>query len=221
MRTKTVFPILICFALGLASPARAEIILNFTLSTAALEGDPAAPFSLDFQLNDGSGTGDGNNTAVLSGFMFGAGGGPVVPAYLAGGAAGDLGSSIEITDNSFLNEFTQGFTPGDQLQFQLDLTTNVDDGGTPDQFTMAILDSSGSQIPTTSFFDVFVEIDIDSANPAILTSASDPSQDTVAGGAPIFLDAPAYTYVTSTPEPGTMFLAGCALVIAGMVRRFR
>jgi hypothetical protein len=219
MRTKTVFPILVCFALGLTAPAHAGIIVNFTILTGALQGDPAAPFSLDFQLNDGSGAGDANNTAVLSGFLFGAGGGPVGSAALAGGATGDLGSSVQITDSGFLNEFTQGFTPGSQLQFQLFLSTNVDAGGTPDQFSLAILDSSGAQVPALSFFDVFVEIDLDSTNPTIQTFASDPSRNTVAGGAPINLAEPTFTSGSPTPEPGSIFLAGCALVTMALRRR--
>jgi hypothetical protein len=218
MRTRNLSAILVSLALCAAAPARAGIIETFTMLTGALQGDPAAPFSLDFQLNDGSGTGDGNNTAVLSNFLFGTGGGPVGSAALSGGATGDLGSSVQITDSGFLNEFTQGFTPGTQLQFQLSLTTNVDAGGTPDQFSMAILDSSGAQLPTLSFFDVFVEIDLDSANPAIQTFASDPSRSTVAGGAPIDLSAPGLTSVSSVPEPGSIFLLGCALAV--MVLRY-
>lgn len=222
MLTKTALPLLVCVALGLTAPARADLY-TFTIQTGSLIGDPAGPFSLDFQLNDGSGTGDGNNTAVLSNFTFGTGGGPVGSATLAGGATGDLGSSVQITDNGFLNEFTQAFTPGSQIQFQLDLTTNVDAGGTPDQFSMAILDSSGAQLPTLSFFDVFVEIDLDSANPTVQTFASDPSRNTVAGGAPIDLAAPDFTTGSTTPtaapEAGSAFLLGGVLVMVALRRR--
>ena len=207
MLTKTILPAFVCLAL-FAAPAHAGIVYTVTILTSPLEGDPAAPFSLDFQFNGGSGTGDGNNTAVLSNFLFGAGGAAVGSAALAGGATGDLGSFVQITDTGFLNEFTQGFTPGSLLQFQLALSTNVDAGGTPDQFTMAILDSSGAQLPTLSFFDVFVEIDVDSANPAIQTFASDPSRNTVAGGAPITLSAPSINTSIDTPEPGSIFPVG-------------
>jgi hypothetical protein len=216
MRTRNLSAILVGLALCVAAPARADMIITFTMLTGPLQGDPAAPFSLDFQLNDGSGTGDGNNTAELSGFLFGPGGGPVGSAALIGGATGNLGSFIQLTDSGFLNEFTQGFTPGGLLQFQLSLTTNLDAGGTPDQFTMAILDSSGAQLPTLSFFDVFVEIDVDTANPAIQTFASDPSRNTVAGGAPLNLSAPAFTSASSVPEPGSIFLLGCALGIMAL-----
>ena len=216
---KTAVAAIVCLAIGAVAPVHAGIVDLFTIDTGPLSGDPAGPFSLDLQLNDGSGTDDGNNAAVLSGFTFGAGGGATGSATLAGGASGDLGSSITITDNSFLNEFTQGFTPGSQLQFQLSLSTNVDDGGTPDQFTMAILDSSGAQLPTLSFFDVFVEIDLDSADPAIQTFASDTSRNTVAGGAPVDLSEPTFTTVSSAPEPGSMVLAGCALLVVALCRR--
>lgn len=213
MRTRNIFPVLVCVTLSTAAPVCASIIETFTIVTSPLVGDPAGPFSLDFQLNDGSGTNDGNNTAVLSGFTFGSGGGAVGSASLVGGASGDLGSSVMITDGSFLNEFTQGFTPGAQLRFQLSLSTNVDDGGTPDQFTLAILDSGGAQLPTLSFFDVFVEIDLDSNDPAIQTFGSDTSRNSLAGGAPINLAEPTFTAVSSTPEPATILLAGCVLLI--------
>jgi hypothetical protein len=96
----------------------------------------------------------------------------------------------------------------------------VDAGGTPDQFSMAILDSSGAQLPTLSFFDVFVEIDLDSANPTIQTFASDPSRNTGAGCAPVNLAEPTFTSADSAPEPATIFLLGCALVILAL-RRYR
>jgi hypothetical protein len=214
---KTLVPAFTSLCLSLPGAARADIISLFTLDTTPLAADPAAPFSLDFQLNDGSGTGDGDNTAVLSGFRFGSGGGPAGSASLVGGASGDPGSSVTLTDTGFLNEFTQSFTPGATLQFLLNLSTNVDNGGFPDQFTFAILDSSGAQLPTLSFFDVFVEIDIDSADPTIQAFASDPSRSTVAGEAPIDLAAPTFTSMTSVPEPGATLLVLAGLFIFGAI----
>jgi hypothetical protein len=85
-----------------------------------------------------------------------------------------------------------------------------------------ILDSSGAQLPTLSFFDVFIEIDLDSTNPTIQTFASDPSRNTVAGGAPIDLAAPAFTSGTTTvPEPGTILLTGSALAAMALRRRIQ
>jgi hypothetical protein len=136
-----------CFA---PSAVQAEIIsYDISMNTAPLIGHAAAPFSLEFQLIDGNGTGDANNTAVLSNFTF-SGGMPVGAPSLVGEATGDARSSISITDSSFFNQFIQQFTPGSELGFHLSLTTNVDAGGVPDQFTFSILDSSGSELPTQS-----------------------------------------------------------------------
>jgi hypothetical protein len=201
--------------------ARADVIdYDISMDTAPLIGHPAGPFSLEFQLNDGGGTGDGNNTAVLSGFSFG-GGAPVGSPTLIGGASGDAGTAISITDSSFFNQFIQEFTPGNQLDFHLALTTNLDAGGVPDQFTFAILDSSGSELPTESFFNVFVEIDIDSSNPAVLTFASNPTQSPIAGGPPIDIAAPTATPsgTPSIPEPGSLALLATAVSVGWLGAR--
>jgi hypothetical protein len=212
--------ILCCVFAAAASGWAAAIDVSVTLGTGALIGHPAGPFSLDFQLSDGSGTNDGNNTATLSQFGFG-GGGPSGTPTLVGGAAGDLSSIVTITDNSFLNEFTQGFTAGTTLSFVLDLTTNVDAGGTPDQFSFAILDNTGSEIPTTASNSTgsssLIVINIDSPNPAILIFAGDPSEAPVAGGNPIAIAAPQLTSVgtgaSGVPEPSSLSLAGLGLAL--------
>jgi hypothetical protein len=119
------------------------------MNTAPLAGHTAGPFSLEFQLNDGSGTNDGNNTASLSNFLFN-GGAAVGSPTLNGGASGNLTSGVTLTDNSFFNQFIQGFTAGSTLSFRLSLSTNVGSGGTPDQFSFAILDKTGTEIPHPS-----------------------------------------------------------------------
>ena len=163
---------------------------------------------------------------MVSDFIFGTGGaaGQIAPRRSPTSATGDTGIGRVPDHRQQLPERILPkdlHTSGSSSQFQLDLTTNVDAGGTPDQFTLAILDSVGAQIPTLSFFDVFVEIDIDSASPAIQTFASDPSQDTVAGGAPIDLAAPEYTTVTPAPEPSSIFLAVFGLAILAGGRAYR
>ena len=57
------------------TPCWADIQYIVTLNTSPLVGHTAGPFAMNFQLNDGSGLGDANNTALLSGFVFGGGGG--------------------------------------------------------------------------------------------------------------------------------------------------
>lgn len=194
-----------------AGSGRATVIINFTFDTSALIGHVAGPFSLNFQLNDGAGVGDGNNTATIDNFNFGAGGPSGLPV-LVGGASGDLGSVVTITDTSFLNIFTQGFTAGAVLGFRLTLSTNVS-GFVPDQFSMAILDSTGFEIPTMALYsfgtDAFIIIDIDSATPALNTFSSDLSRAPNAGGPPINIPDP-------IPEPSTTWLTVGALAAAAV-----
>lgn len=157
--------------------AAAGMIISATVANAAIyhvEIDTAAlnlssnsangPFSLDVQLNDGHGTGDGNNSVTLSNFTFG-GGSLISGATLLGGASGDLGSTVSLTDSSAFNEFFQAFNAGTSLGFDVSLTGNPDAGLTPDAFAVAILDNNLLNIPTTSPFadDSLVRQDIGGA----------------------------------------------------------
>ena len=67
--TSPVFALMLLFS---AAASHAGPI-GITLATAPLAGNPGAPFSLDFQFTDGSGTNDGNNTLTLTNFNFGGG----------------------------------------------------------------------------------------------------------------------------------------------------
>jgi hypothetical protein len=194
----------------------AAVMYNISMNTAPLIGHAAGPFSLEFQLNDGRGIGDANNTATLTNFLFN-GGAAVGSSTLTGGATGNLSSGVSLTDSSFFNQFIQGFTPGSALSFRLSLSTNVDSGGTPDEFSFAILDHTGTEIPTlASFFDVFVQIDIDSANPVVHTFATDTSRTPEGGGGPINIASPTATPVSSVPEPTrlSLTLSGLAALVA-------
>jgi len=199
------------------------VSFTVTINTTSLAtyGAPPAPFALEFQFNDGDGT--VNNTATLSNFNFGIGGTPVgTPTYnctsgsgvSCSGITGDLSSNVILSDSSdFFNEFIQQFTPSssDPLSFLLNLTTNVEPV-TPDSFSLAIFDNSGTGIPT-SFFDVFVQVDI--TNPlTIATYASDTSQSPPACLTCPAIDITASIEQASTPipEPGTLFLFASGLV---------
>ena len=210
------------FTVLMVAPAvsSADVITyDFGLNTSTLIGHAAGPFSLEFQLNDGSGTGNGNNTALLNSFTFGGGSAVGLPT-LTGGATGDAGGSVTLTDSSFFNQFIQPFTPSNQLGFRLTLSTNVEAGGVPDQFTFAILDSSGVELPTlASFFDVFVQIDIDAANPFVQTFGTDTSRMPAAGGVPLDIAAPTATAVAAVPEPMSLLLPASALVTIGFLHR--
>ena len=198
---------------GAFSVTQASVLYDISMNTAPLIGHPAGPFSVEFQLVDGSGAGDANNSAVLSSFAL-AGGSPVGGPAVKGGTTGNLSSAVNFIDSSFLNQFIQAFTPGNSLKFELSQTTNIDSGGTPDQFSFSILDKTGSEIPTLAgaFIDVFLETDINSANPLIQTFASDPSRAPTGGGPPINIPAPTVTQA-AVPEPSTILLLPWALVV--------
>jgi hypothetical protein len=169
--------------------------------------------SLAFQLGGGSEL--GNNTAVLSNFIFGTGGAAGGTPFVLGGASGDLTSGVTITDSDFANIFIEGFTYGDILQFDLFLTTNVDAGGTPDSFIWSILDTTLSPIPTTSTsaLEPLLAIDLDSANPIVFTfsAAGELSPD----GRFFFFSAPQVVETSEIPEPSAGALGGLGLLGLG------
>jgi hypothetical protein len=177
--------------LGMVAPAHATVTYSVTLDTAPLIGHPAGPFSIAFQLADGSGTGDGNNAAVIGGFQFGAGGAPTNTPTVFGSAFGTLSSEVSLTDSSNLNFFAQTFTPGNTLTFSVSVTTNADAGGILDEFTFSILDNTLTPIPTMAGapLDVFLSINL-TPKPIIQIYASDVSRTPAGGGGPINIPAP-------------------------------
>ena len=205
-------PIAAVVILAAAYPksATATSIVDVTLDTSALTvlpGSADGPFSLFIQLTDGSGTNDGNNSAMIDAFSFG--GGTATPGVtLLGGASGDLSTAIVLTDTTFLNFAMQGFTPGASLSFRIALTTNLD-AGTPDAFAFSILDSSGFPIPTLdpTFADTLLTVNIDSANPIYLTYATDLARGDVAMSAPVVRPE-----TSPVPEPSTLSLLGVTLL---------
>lgn len=214
-----------------AGTAHADLILDVTLDTSPLtaaEAASAEPFSLAFQLDQGSQA--GNNSATISDFSFGAGGsaGSSCPAALSpcifGGASGDISSSVDLNTSTAFNALVETFTPGDTLSFVLDLTTNVDAGGTPDAFAFSILDSSGNPIPTLdpTGADTLLTIDIDSASPTTLTYATDPSSNTLGGAGPsITMDAPIVSSPAAVPEPSESGIVCVGVLLAGVSLRRR
>jgi hypothetical protein len=182
------------------------------VNTSPLISHPAGPFYLDFQLNDGAGIGNADNTAWLSNFTFG-GGSAVGSATAFGGVTGNLTSGITLRDTTAFNEFFQGFTAGSWLSFDLILTTKVDTP-TPDLFSFAILDSTLSNLPTLApFTDSFLSIDITGRNALADTFAGNGAIAPTAGGSPIALPAPTFVAV---PEPSAYALFG-AIMLLGIV----
>jgi hypothetical protein len=210
LHTKSVLRALAIAATLVASTvvSHAQMAYQVWVDTHSLIANPAAPFSLDFQLNDGSGFGDSNNSATISNIQFG-GGSAFGSATTTGNAMGSLSSSVALTDTDpRLNEFYQGFTPGSWLSFKVTLSTHVDSGVTPDVFSFSILDSNLFNLPTTSFgTDTFLEVNIDSATPTIATFAS--AEGSIA--------AP---FATAVPEASTYGVwAGGLALMAAIVRR--
>jgi hypothetical protein len=207
MNTKTLRYLMISFALILGVGQRtafADDIVNITVNTSSL---PVVPGSeIVFELTDGSGIGDANNTATLSGFGLGGGfAGGVDTINSTGGfaPASSLGSAVSLTDSSFLNLFGQFLTPGNSLSFTLDLTTNLDAGGTPDQFSMYIFDPNGIPIATTdpTLLDSLLTINLDAPNPT--------SNNYV----------PTLLIVTPVPEPSSLLLIVLGFASLGLLRR--
>jgi hypothetical protein len=199
---------------GTPAIARAAVIVDITLDTSALTivpGSLGAPFSVFFQLTDGSGVNDGNNTATLTGFTFD-GGSPTSGTTVFGNAAGDLTTGVTMTDDGFLTSFSQGFTPGGLLSFRLTLTTNVDPGGTPDAFAFGLLDGTGTPIPTLdpNLADTLLMIVIDSDAPGIAAYGTDPERTAIAIAA---AEARPVTGATPIPEPGTFTLVAFSLAL--------
>ena len=164
------------FALAGFAPCAAHAgIVTITVITQSLIGHSAAPFYVELQLTDGSGTGDGNNTVIVDSFDFGAGGsaGTLFDPPM-GDVTGDLASGVTLKDTQFFALFRQSFNPGNILSFRLDMSSNAD-AGTPDGFTFNILDNSLSPIPTLEPFgqDFIFTADISGASPSIQAYGGD------------------------------------------------
>jgi hypothetical protein len=148
---------------------------TFSFDTSSLSG---GPFYLNFQFIDGSGTNDANNVITIT---LLSGGIPLGVPMLIGGASGNLSTTALLVDSSFFNEITQQFEPGLTISFDVALTSNVDVGSPPDEFTFAILDSSFQEILTTdpTGGNVLLRIDINSSAPTVDSYAPVPEPSTI------------------------------------------
>lgn len=149
---------LILALLGATALAVVAQAVTVTLNTSSLA---PGTYYVDFQLNDGTGNGNGNNTAVINSFNFGVGGtatNDLIGAF--GGVTGDLSSTVSLTDTDPFNEFFQSFAAGSFLSFDLHLT-NHPNAPAPDIFGFAILDESLFNLGTFSVgTDQFLTVEL-------------------------------------------------------------
>jgi hypothetical protein len=190
---------------------------TISIDTASLEGNANAPFTLDFQFSDGSGTGDGNNTITLSDFNL-AGGSLTLTSESGGVTVDDTPFEIQMTDISFFNESQFRFVPGATLTFDLSTTSNAD-VGTPDTFTLAILDGSLNDLPTSNPDNgvALIEYDFPTIDPSagaqLLFAGTIPNSDGVTIPPPVV--------VTHTPEPAGLFWIVPSILILLCIRQVR
>jgi hypothetical protein len=214
----------VCTSALVVSSATAQSYgYHVSLDASPLTTSDAGPFTLEFQLTSGIAL-DGNRTQVmLDNFTFGGGSATGSPT-LVGGASGDLSTGITLKTSSFLNDFQQEFNPQGLLEFNVCLmTTAASPPRDPaDGFSFAILDDTGTEIPTLGFFDigsdVLLSVDLTGGGtPDILTYPTDDSVPPAGGTTPITMEAPVVTETgacCTVPEPGTMGLLAAFLLTA-------
>jgi hypothetical protein len=215
--THRYIPIALALCLcGAERGAWADEIVDVSVNTSSLQGQAGS--EVFFELTDGSGTGNGNNTATMSSFALGGGAvGAVDPFSTFGGASGGMGSSVSITDTSPDNQFAQLLTPGATLSFKLDLTTFVEPAGfAPDGLFMFMTDPNGNSIASTSDpsgFNSLLAVTFNSATPSLTNF--DSSLVSITSGAP----AAAPEMDPHSAMSGLIFLAGCLAVLLARRRR--
>jgi hypothetical protein len=206
--SKSLFALVAAASTFVAAHSADAAFFHVTVDTSALIGN-LDDYALDFTLTGGN---PFANTVTLSNFTFTGGGAANSnpAASTTGLASGSLGTSVTLSDSSvsFFNEFFQGFTVGNTVAFDVNISTNAN-GPTPDSFAFSILDGELFAIPTNGGpADALLTIDLTGANPTVSTYSSIGGET---GG----------VTVSVVPEPGSALLLGLGTMALGLVRRRR
>lgn len=189
------------------SPVRAQTRL-VTLNTSAFNG--AGTFSVEFLLNNGAASADGNSTVAISNFSLTGGAvGTATPAL--GDVTGSLGSTLTLRDSNAATggfaDFIQGFTVNSGssiLSFNLNASATSVDSGTPDFFGFSILDPSGNPLATNATTGLGTGVELVDATFTSTSTSPVPmgfttqATTTVSGASTSF---PGITATVTTPLP--------------------
>ena len=208
------------FALALVAaltPAAVRADLQFAVTISnpqALNGNSfgaGGPYALDFTLAGGANT----NTATVGSFNLGGGSANSSTISTTGGASGTIAPTggVTVTDDASINpsagafnDFNEVFTPGSSsVTFDVDLTTSFV-SGTPDRFTVSILDQSGNPIPTTDTgnSDEYALVGVDITGPSMTVGSV--STYSAGAGAGAIIASVAPLGPPAVPEPTSLVL---------------
>ncbi len=186
---------------ALAPAAHAQLTYEEYVNVAPLEAGANGPYSLDFQLIQGSD--NVSNSVTLSNFVI-TGGNFTGVSYTAGNESGGVASSVVLSSTAGVpvsfgdNEFAESFSAGTSLiQFKVTETNNAETvaEGSPiaDQFNIAVLDTNLNNIETTDSLGntLFEDPMTGSRSPGQFLEFESNGDDGNPAG------------VTAVPEPGT------------------
>jgi hypothetical protein len=202
----------------LIAPITVAASYQVTVDTSSLG---VGSYYIDIQDNPGDSTSQ-VLTALLSSFSLDGGSLLAGSDSTIGDVTGTLPGSLTFINDTALNDYYEGFTPGTDITFLLTLSGAAisSPNGTADagsSFAISLYDSNGDPVLTDDAEGILGRIDVDLDG--TLTVTSNPSS--AAGAASDITFAPYEQPSSSIPEPATAVLVctvGLALV---MVKRLR